>query len=92
MKKVVMLLVAVASATASFAKTGENFANTASRQEVSGSKSEALLRASCTVSEEVFDWDGTSQIVTTTITCDCSGAQACNKAVAANKKRIDAMP
>lgn len=92
-----MLLVAVASATTAFAKTGETLVTAASRQEVSDNKPEAPLEAlvwwgSCTVSDTVYNWDGSSTVVTTTTTCTCSGSEACAIATSTQLAYIAAMP
>lgn len=89
-----MLLVAVASATTAFAETGETPVAVASRQEMSVSKSEAapeaLRRSSCSVSEDVYGWNGSVTTVTTTYSCaSCSGAEACAAASAANTAYIN---
>jgi len=97
MKKILMLLVAVASATTAFAETGETPVAVAGRQEMSVSKSEApleaaleaLRRSSCSVSEDVYGWNGSVTTVTTTYSCaSCSGAEACAAASAANTAYI----
>ena len=90
-----MLLVAGASATTTFAETSETPVTDAGRPEMSGNKSEApleaLRRSSCTVSTDVYSWNGSVTTVTTTVTCgSCSGAEACAMATAANTAYINA--
>ena len=80
MKKVLMLLVAVASATTAFAKTGETHSVTSRQVTLAGTKTVKALRFSPKASCSVTVSSGGTTVTATGSCGKCSTAQACQLA------------